>query len=128
MYTQGLGCCKGMGSSYLDFPDFGAGAWDTSGNPVDFGGVASAGSDINWNAILPGVFKTAEQIGIMQTTPAGRYVATTPGGGSVVYQQPTSGGVPGLSLPGLTLPTGFSTSTLLLLGAAAIGALLILKK
>ena len=120
-----MGCCGGLGDTTYDI--FGTVSSDPT---VD---VASSYGGVDWNAIaqstIPGALKTAEQIAIMQTTPAGRYVQTGPGGSSVVYQQPTGPGATSFGFPGLSTfgSAGLSTGTILLIGGVLL-AILAMKK
>lgn len=69
-------------------------------------GAVPAPSSPSFNplSLLPGIFATAEKIGLQQTVPAGTYIRNADG--SIMYQQPTGASGSLLSLPGLTGSNG----------------------
>lgn len=113
--------CSGLGQTEITGSAIGPDFSNIDGTLAsDIGGAPS----IDWNSIVQGGVKTAEQIALQQTVPAGTYMQQTPYG-TIRYQQPTSPPtIPGLALPGLSLPTGFSMGTILLIGGVVLAVAL----
>ena len=93
------------------------GTWVPVGSNI--GAAGSSAGGFNLNSFLSNIFSLGGKLGTIALTPKGGYVATGPGGQTIV----SNTGVPG-SLTAFAAPSG---SSLLFWAAAAIGIVLIAK-
>ena len=92
---------------------------DLSGEATYTPPITSSGSGINWNAIISNLSSVGSKLGTIALTPRGGYVATGPGGQTIV----SNTGLPG-SFSAFATPGG---SNILFWAAAALGVILIAK-
>lgn len=105
--------------------DIGAGDASQGGSIINTQPIVNGGG-FNWGSVIPGLFQAGEKIGVQLTQQPG-YQTTGPNGVSTSYVLPGGASASGiLNIPGMSAGS-LSSSSILIIAALGIGALLLFK-